>query len=212
MSVHIYPCNYGMPGGVKRGLHHYEANRAGVVACRHCGDAPSTPPGRLVPAVAEAESDADRLRLIGFVIVRLDEEEAMARATDLDNERYGWQVDVSYPQEDPGSALVNLAAGNVVRLPYGIGWDSAAIRRRGSAGIVVYDEGSLGRNEAEHIARHDPERALREVQAKRLLVSAAEKAIGFGGAEEAWADLVLRALAAPYCDHPEFNDDWRLPA
>lgn len=58
---------------------------------------------------------------------------------------------------------------------------------------------------ARHIARHDPERVLREVEAKRRMVDAAAKNIGVGGCEEAYADFILGALATIYADHPALN-------
>ncbi|MEE1814225.1 DUF6221 family protein [Streptomyces sp. SP18ES09] len=93
---------------------------------------------------------------------------------------------------------------------------------------------------AEHIARHDPARALAEVEAKRLIllihntpaaVSPKLAAIGLreGEAPEddrscmgcglnmmedpITADVnacpILRALALPYADHPDYQDSWR---
>ncbi|MGY1812039.1 DUF6221 family protein [Blastococcus sp. SYSU D00820] len=54
---------------------------------------------------------------------------------------------------------------------------------------------------AHHIARWDPERVLAECAARRLLVESA--AASTDGA------AVLRALALPYCGHPEHRPEWR---
>lgn len=56
-------------------------------------------------------------------------------------------------------------------------------------------------------------RALAECEAKRRVVEESreyspELAEGDNGA---WAfDLVLRALALPYAEHPDFREEWRL--
>lgn len=79
---------------------------------------------------------------------------------------------------------------------------------------------TLGGRVVAHIARHDPARVLREVQAKRAVI-----------AECAWwhdrvnarekhpmpcladrfevAMSVLRALATAYNDHPDYRENWR---
>lgn len=45
-----------------------------------------------------------------------------------------------------------------------------------SAGVVVYDEGAPTGDQAAHIARHDPLRVLREVEAKRAILAEHEPA------------------------------------
>ncbi|MFC7329251.1 DUF6221 family protein [Marinactinospora rubrisoli] len=77
---------------------------------------------------------------------------------------------------------------------------------------------------ATHIARHAPGRTLAEVESgHRLLDHALEllresedaalradpvmSAIGEKGAQ--WADHVVRCLAAPYADHPDYRPEWR---
>ncbi|GAA4232624.1 hypothetical protein GCM10022254_33040 [Actinomadura meridiana] len=71
---------------------------------------------------------------------------------------------------------------------------------------------------AEHIARHDPARTLREVAAARQIVDDYEKEtwmLGQGhrspeleAAHEARAS-VLRLLALPYAAHPAYQEEWR---
>ncbi|MFI1524950.1 DUF6221 family protein [Streptomyces griseus] len=71
--------------------------------------------------------------------------------------------------------------------------------------------------DSRHIARHDPARVLREVEAKRRIldevvpeVEKAEEMI-----EDEWhtstdaADDLIRLLALPYADHPDYQDTWR---
>ncbi|MGH3242744.1 MAG: DUF6221 family protein [Spirillospora sp.] len=71
---------------------------------------------------------------------------------------------------------------------------------------------------AEHIARHDPSRTLREVAAARQIIDDYEKEtwiLGRGnrnpGAEAAHAarESVLRLLALPYAAHPAYQEKWR---
>lgn len=77
---------------------------------------------------------------------------------------------------------------------------------------------------AEHIARHDPARVLREVAAKRAIIEAADEAtsndmsvdsdrrVGSRNmAEEPYVgDLILRALAGVYSDHPDYRTGWAV--
>ncbi|WP_113699700.1 DUF6221 family protein [Nonomuraea lactucae] len=68
-----------------------------------------------------------------------------------------------------------------------------------------------------HVARHDPARTLREVEAKKRILDElegfiaeaedlpqdernADKAEGFG---------ILRLMALPYSDHPAYQEEWR---
>jgi hypothetical protein len=72
--------------------------------------------------------------------------------------------------------------------------------------VVDYSES------AEHIAEHDPARVLREIDAKRRLLS-------WLGSKNQWAldsglwgwddEGALRLLALPYADRPGFREEWR---
>ncbi len=71
---------------------------------------------------------------------------------------------------------------------------------------------------AEHIARHDPARALLEVDTRRRIVDEYEKGAWVlergHRTEEAEAvhaarDNVLRLLALTYAHHPDYRDEWR---
>ena len=74
---------------------------------------------------------------------------------------------------------------------------------------------------ADHIARHDPARALREVEAKRrVLARHTGCGTGIGYCDDgghAWDDedgprgcADLADLVAVYSDHPQFREEWRL--
>lgn len=67
-----------------------------------------------------------------------------------------------------------------------------------------------------HIARHDPARVLAECEAKRAIVDAAmvyEEGPGDPKPEDpdgGWAlSIALRALAAIYADHPDYDEAWQ---
>jgi hypothetical protein len=67
---------------------------------------------------------------------------------------------------------------------------------------------------AEHIARHDPKRVLREVAAKRAVVRvwleglAAQLNDPSAGSALDTVETVLVEFAAIYADHPEFHSSW----
>jgi hypothetical protein len=66
---------------------------------------------------------------------------------------------------------------------------------------------------AAHIARHDPARVLREVEAKRQIVERCERELRDyvgTGAQAALPYLLLRALARPYADHPDYDSAWAV--
>jgi len=66
---------------------------------------------------------------------------------------------------------------------------------------------------AEHMARHDPARVLAECEVKRRIVDLAREAretqrAGYGAADYYMRD-VLRLLALPYADHPDYRQEWK---
>jgi hypothetical protein len=68
-----------------------------------------------------------------------------------------------------------------------------------------HHDGGAGLNdfEADHIARWDPARVLREVEARRRMVEFALR-LDYGTDE---GDL-QRLLALPYSDHPGYRQEW----
>ena len=58
-----------------------------------------------------------------------------------------------------------------------------------------------------HMARHDPARVLAECDAKRRIVEELQRGVEPG---DEWTDpTVLKLLALPYADHPDFREEWR---
>jgi hypothetical protein len=119
--------------------------------------------------------------LITFVRARLDEDERIARKAG----GVGW-----LRPEHPGE---NVAI-----------FDS-------KGETVVYDEGWPTEGQQAHIVAHDPARVLAEVDAKRKTLDDCEGIIvGFHHEESKdFARDVLRNLALPHADHPDYREDWR---
>ncbi|MER7908285.1 DUF6221 family protein [Streptomyces sp. NPDC096068] len=82
--------------------------------------------------------------------------------------------------------------------------------------------GDLPPEVADHAARHDPARVLAEVNAKREVVNAYERAVAefqdSGPAMVSYDRLTgsvsslrtaLEFLALPYVNHPDYQDTWR---
>lgn len=81
--------------------------------------------------------------------------------------------------------------------------------------------GERGHN-AEHMAANDPAFVLADLAAKRAILGLYEQAcerVRNPVSADAWQaarvgqfelEQVLRALAMPFADHPEFRDEWRV--
>jgi Family of unknown function (DUF6221) len=85
------------------------------------------------------------------------------------------------------------------------------------AGKIVFDEGAPTDAQAEHIACHDPARALREVEADRKLLAALEEAQPADPHNEqvdatSWRlalELAVRIRASVYGTHPGYRPEWK---
>lgn len=79
----------------------------------------------------------------------------------------------------------------------------------------------LGEQNAAHIARHDPARVLREVEAKREIVGHCQYFLGWTAKHDsgvtdheiatmrfAGREILLR-LALPHAGHPDYREEWR---
>jgi hypothetical protein len=136
--------------------------------------------------------------LIEFLTARLDEDEAVALAASQGN----WEVD------DPEYPRTIHADDYETEVVSGGRWGGES---------SVFDSGK----DPLHIARHDPARVLREVAAKRAILAdivpamnGADEQInsewGIGPMDPADYESVelLRLLALPYSDHPDFDPNW----
>jgi hypothetical protein len=138
--------------------------------------------------------------LIAFLEARLDEDERMARAATPGP----WRHDPGKHHHVMGTPLFQEA---VFAGPPGA--DAICV-----AGTGESDDPQSMRD-AEHIARHDPARVLREVDAKRQLVDRWEELEAqsrrerlIGDVTEEYRTLVALVLAATYSDHPDFRPEW----
>lgn len=133
--------------------------------------------------------------LADFLRARLDEEEAAALAAS-DGPWTAWR------------------AGRVG----GLGHLEHAVMRPGQKAGSRAPIAAASWVDAEHVARHDPARALREIEAKRGLLSLRDR-LSYG-AEVDTSALMLRGgayvlevavqwAALAYADHPDYREEWR---
>jgi hypothetical protein len=88
-----------------------------------------------------------------------------------------------------------------------------------TGGVFHGSSGDMRLAVAEHIARHDPARVLREVKAKRRILDGIASRLDEDEDDHRWegadaetdgmASTVLRLLALPYADRPGYRDEWR---
>ena len=83
----------------------------------------------------------------------------------------------------------------------------------GSSGMdslwIQQDWAEIGTEQNDHAQRWEPRRVLAECEAKRQIV---EGCVAFDDEATSGAALghrVLRALALPHADHPDYRDEWR---
>ncbi|MFF5655170.1 DUF6221 family protein [[Kitasatospora] papulosa] len=129
---------------------------------------------------------------VKFLRARIDEDEAIAKAPT----HATWATAEWRFGEVDGASYVDLGTNHLDRVS------------------------SLTDAEMEHIARHDPVRVLREVDAKRRILAEHDE-VAAGAASDDWLirdpsravlrilDPVLRTLALPYADHPDYRNSWR---
>lgn len=142
--------------------------------------------------------------LIAFVRARLDEDQAAAeRARDAEFCKDGrWNA----------------------RGPFGDDYRLGSVQSEVNESILGEDADDVPFPFADHIARHNPARILREVEAKRRMFDLhvlAERDYGDGFVTELcmvcdpqepepfYPCQTLRLLALPYSDHPDYHEEWR---
>ena len=138
------------------------------------------------------------MTLVEFLRERLAEDEQTARATD----GASWRT-TSDQDDFSGDALIGYTT----------------LRDDEGSPIADDRDGRMSADDLTHIARHDPARVLRDVEAKREIVMQYERAhdnrrahpddLASAGALLALHGVV-HLLALPYADHPEFQEEWRV--
>ncbi|MFE0470444.1 DUF6221 family protein [Streptomyces sp. NPDC058947] len=135
--------------------------------------------------------------LVRWLGEQLDEDERMAKAT---------------TERQPYDEWDAVGAGDD---------DDAARSHWGVVRIARMAQSPAARSLAVHIARHDPARVLREIDAKRQLLDLHEPgemeyvdgdvcmACDVRGGEPFYPCKTLRLLALPYADRPGYREEWR---
>jgi hypothetical protein len=173
--------------------------------------------------------------LLVFLRARLEEDERIARAASgrddhpaSEPERWHWECSEDDGPLDPDLAIASgdehLEHGEHFR----VGLRSVEEYPAGSFGPLphlVIDAEEVRPQDARHIARHDPARVLREVEAKRVILAGHrpdERERYWCGRcrivrdDNIWVGpaypcSTLLALAAVYSDHPDYRAEWKVP-
>jgi hypothetical protein len=138
--------------------------------------------------------------LVQFLRDRLDDDERVARAAMWDGQSDVWTASPPKATYERYTVVDYCDDGVVVVTP-----ENA-------------DADGVGR----HVARHDPARVLREVDAKRRLLAEHLPAksphvpfpychceAGDGCVGGPYPCLTVQLLVLPYADHPNYRDEWR---
>jgi hypothetical protein len=130
--------------------------------------------------------------LVEFLRARLAEDEQVARYS---GEPGQWDIGECVSTDEPGRTEWEIVTEN---------------------GYVTARTATNMR--AAHIARHDPARVLREVEAKRQIVDAYAEALRIqDGFRETTGELMRRtaiemaclAYAVAYAYHPDYREEWK---
>ena len=119
------------------------------------------------------------MTLTEFLLARIAEDEAVARAVS----RAHWRYSI------------------------GDTWDLEGVEHDVVRGLGDSEIAFTFELEATHIARHDPARVLAKCEALRRIVEQYASLAKHGDSGDArW---VLPLLALPYADHPDYREEWR---
>jgi hypothetical protein len=136
--------------------------------------------------------------LVQWLRAQLDEDERIARAASEYAEA-SWQLD-----EDGETVLWWPPEPHVAEKEREKGLPVVSDRWRGQT--IASD----GTRIAPHIARHDPARVLRDIDAKRGVITGLQHLLQDDNPfVTSQADDALRLLALPYADRPGYREEWR---
>lgn len=129
--------------------------------------------------------------IAAFLAARLDEDEAAARATTERQPYDEWDAVGASDDDDIGRSNWRVVG---IAIPGMQSWHAPAAR-----------------SVMQHIARHDPVHVLREVEAKREILTAYIKAETDGLRGDGWIALrfSVETLVAVYSDHPDWREEWK---
>jgi hypothetical protein len=146
--------------------------------------------------------------LTAFLCARLDEDEEIAWWAALTMGDTGYeQGELVRPPSQYGDALAADGQYRTTRYHQVVRYKSRGPRR------MVAEAAACGVHEAEHIARHDPARVLREAGAKRQEIQLHQSGqhpglCGYDGHELPCPSL--RNLASVWSDHSCYQQEWAL--
>ena len=131
--------------------------------------------------------------LIAFFRARLDEDEAAAKAA--------WPGPWDLETEVGGFGPVACV---LMPIPQ---------HKSARTGLTSYTPlGTQDADTAAHIARHDPARALREVEAGRMIIAQYERALAKAPGNIPLLNTlirIVRAKVAVYSGHPDYRQEWK---
>ena len=144
-------------------------------------------------------TQAESSGLVAFLAARLDEDAAAAKAAcEPDVSRNGEWIAYGHPpgmrdgRKDRDVQLVGAG-------PDEASWTVCEVGQWDRAPMV-----------GGHIARHDPARALREVEAKRAMLTELTRwPFDYRPDCNDPIRLFVRLLAAPFSDHPDYRQEWK---
>ena len=142
--------------------------------------------------------------LVAFLRARLDEDEAVARAAT----RGPWTW-----KEYRGDLPYLTGRGGA---PGGYEYETEVVEAEhfGECGCrsACHLELKVSERDRAHIARHDPARVLRQVEAGRQIIAEAAYYLDTCGDEDVQvhATHTLESLAAIYRDHEDYREEWAL--
>jgi hypothetical protein len=146
--------------------------------------------------------------IVQFLAARLQEDEDTARATLIDVHGSGdWRAD-----DQPVALTVDLYRVRDVNARPVVEAVKSLYGDEGPAEPLYVDGEAI----AAHVARHDPARVLREIEAKRkILLFHQDYARNnpHDCIQRAYYDLetycwTIQHLAAAYSDHPDYREEW----
>lgn len=130
--------------------------------------------------------------LLEFLRARLDEDEQAAQAATAGP----WYATEHGYEDDAGC---EASIGTDPTSTYG--WSDVVRGGYEGGGVVELAD-------APHIARHDPTRVLAEVGSKRRILAECGHMIRRGEPERAGAEWILKVIALPFADHPDYRPEW----
>jgi len=154
--------------------------------------------------------------LVEFVRARLDEDEAIARAAVVP----AHEGPNAYHPHPELAEWVYREDGEVeyVGSTFDVPLQGGRMGKDGPLYVTMDNEGlipAVDKTVGPHIARHDPARVLREIEAKRALVDHAERVLleithRFHPGHRMAVHL-LHTLASIHADHPDYRSEWAQP-